>query len=172
MIDWDKVDNFSPHEFPENTSFAKPELFYRLNTLRKLIDRKIFPSPAQGALARMTGSPSSQHYAVDRLSTACDVFCEGTPIQNFFDIIASKLFTGIGLYLDTKGVDGLPWAMTHLDIRHINAPRLLPVIWIAAKVNGENIYYYPQDNPEDWSLLKRDILYRDKIKGKGTSKIA
>jgi len=170
MIDWDKADNFSPYEFPENTSFAEPELFYRLSRLRKLIDRKIFPSPAQGALARMTGSPSSQHYALGRLSTACDIFCEGTPIQNFISLIGSKLFNGIGVYLDTIGIDGLPWVMFHVDTRELNNDS--PVIWIVTKTNNNNNYYYPQDNPESWSLLKHDLLYKDRTKNKGTTTIA
>ena len=169
MINWDKVNYFSPFEFPENTSFAEPQLFYNLGEYRSLIGRKIFPSPARGALARMTGSPSSQHYALGRLSTACDIFCEGTPIQNLISLIGSKLFNGIGIYLDTTGIDGKPWVMFHVDTRVLNDEP--PVLWVVTKTNNKSNYYYPHDNPEYWSLLKHDLLYTDRIKSKGTANI-
>ena len=127
MIDWDNVYKLDRDEFSEDPDkYAEPKLIYSLGKLRRLLGVSVYPSPVHGALARVSGSKTTQHYAVDRLSTACDVFIKGIPFEIFTKIMHSKLFTGIGIYLDTNGVDGLPWIMFHLDIRERN----FPFIWI------------------------------------------
>ena len=163
MIDWLKVKNFDPSEFSENPSFAEPELIYSLNTLRTLTGKAIYPSPVKGALARFNGNVNTQHYAINRLSTACDIFCAGTPIINFITILGSKLFSGIGIYLSTTGIDGKPWVMFHLDIRKNTGK---PIIWFVKKVvtdNGvSNLYCYPHRDLKYWSLFQNDRLYIDR----------
>lgn len=162
-IDWDLIHNFLPHEFPEDPNkYAEPELIYNLDSLRLLYGQKMRPSPASGALARLYGSEYSQHYAVDRLSTAVDWFPEGLPIDMLFTIIVHGKFKGIGIYFDTLGPDGLPWVMFHGDIRTKGANSLKPVIWLVHKVDGKNKYTYIHENPMNWKLLHDERMYTDR----------
>jgi len=170
-IDWSKVEKLSPSEFSENPRYAKPLLIYSLDEARLVMDQKMYPSKAKGALARFIGNTKTQHYAVDRLSTACDVFCEGYPIFNFVTILSTTLFNGIGIYLDTNGNDGLPWVMFHLDIRKRGFDDDSPLIWIVEKVYDPekdkkvNKYRYPQREPKYWKLLQDGRLYENKKRG-------
>ena len=177
-IDWAQILYFAPDEFPENPKHAEPTLIYRLDHTRGYLDKAVYPSPVKGALARFTGSEHSQHYAVDRLSTGVDVFCEGIPIQNFYTILGLKYFNGIGVYLDTNGVDGQPWIMFHLDIRPIGFKIDVPLLWIVIKIKDKitgkvkTKYKYPQLNPEYWSLLRDERLYMARTKSYGkTTKV-
>ena len=169
-IDWAQILYFAPDEFPENPKHADPTLIYRLDHTRRYLAKAVYPSPVKGALARFTGSEHSQHYAVDRLSTGIDVFCEGVPIQNYNTILGLRYFNGIGIYLDTNGVDSQPWIMFHLDIRKVGFMIDVPLIWICNKMDGKNIYHYPQLNPEYWRFLQDERLYvaRTKSYGKTT----
>lgn len=169
-IDWTKVKKLSPSEFSENPKHAEPELIYSLSDTRIAIDQKIYPSPVKGALARFTGRTTTQHYAVNRLSKACDVFCEGPPIQNFTTILSLNKFMGMGIYIDTTGPDGLPWIMFHLDIRTDGFAPNIPLIWIAEKVWSSTErkrvtkYRHPQYKPEYWKLLKNESWYYNRTK--------
>ena len=173
-VNWKEIKYFKAQHFSENPNDADPLIFYNLDFCRKRMNQRIFPSPVKGALARFSGSTKSQHYAVNRQSTACDVFCEGIPIINFLSILHSKLFNGIGIYLDTKGIDGLPWIMFHLDIRK-RAKNKLPLIWIAEKLNIKDKlvtkYRYPQSESKYWSLLRDTRLYTAKYKNGTTPAI-
>ena len=165
MINWDQVHKLEASEFSEDPNkYAEPVLIYSLGKLRKLLGMKMRPSPVKGALARFDGKPTTQHYAVGRLSTASDMFIEGIPFYIYSKILHSGLFTGIGIYLDTKGPDGLPWVMFHLDIRIRN----FPFIWIAKKDYDprkrefRTYYKYPQYDSKFWRLLNDDRFYRNK----------
>lgn len=169
MIDWKTVYKLSAREFSEDPNeHAEPKLIYSLGFLRKLTNEKMFPSPAPGALARMEGRNSSQHFAVGRKSTASDVFCEGIPIANVFSILSSKWFNGVGIYIDTIGPDGLPWIMFHLDLRPIGFDTETPLIWITEKEydfkKGKTVtkYRYPQSDPKYWKLLNNPKFFREK----------
>jgi len=174
MINWDDVYNLSPHEFSEDPDkYADPQLIYNLGVIRKFTQRKIRPSPVEGALARFNGSEKSQHYVGPkdspiRKSTASDIFCEGIPIATYTSILASGLFNGIGIYLDTIGPDGTPWVMFHVDIRKEGFNRNSPLIWIAKKVQNVRThkrvtkYRYPQADNKYWSLLNDRKMFRDK----------
>ncbi len=165
-IQWDYVYRLSSNEFSEDPDkYAEPELIYSLSTLRKLLGVVMLPSPVPGALARDYGSKRSQHYAIDRLSTASDMFIEGSPFEIFSKIIFTKLFTGIGIYLDTNGPDGKPWVMFHLDIRKHDSF----FVWIVEKVNGVDKYRYPYKNPKYWKLLNDERFYSFKKFSPGSS---
>jgi len=168
QVDWTKVRKLSPNEFSENPRHAKPLLIYSLDEARLVMNKPMYPSKVPGALARFTGRSTTQHYATDRLSTACDVFCEGYPIFNFLTILSTTLFNGIGIYLDTNGNDGLPWIMFHLDIRKRGFDDDSPLIWIVEKVYDIeqdkfiNKYSYPQRESKYWKLLQDGRLYENK----------
>ena len=158
MIDWTKVNHFLPKEFPEDPDlYASEEIIYALDKFRRILGKRIFPSKASGALARLTGSPDSQHYALDRESTAVDFFCEGSPIEAFHMMLLSKCFTGIGIYLCTNGNDGLPWVMFHGDVRDTHTT--IPKIWIVERIAGTDRYRYPQRLPQYWELFRDKRLY-------------
>ncbi len=168
MINWNNVYKLSPEEFSEDPNkYADPKLIYSLGKLRELLDMRMFPSPVSGALARQKGSKTSQHYAVNRLSTASDVFIEGIPFAILTKVLFSNLFTGVGIYLDTRGPDGKPWVMFHLDIRK----RYFPFIWIVQKMYDpetgiiSDSYLYPQKHPEYWRLMNNECLYKNRLYG-------
>lgn len=170
MIDWGSVYKLSAGEFADDPdNYAEPELIYSLGKLRKLLGTRMYPSPVKGSLARLDGSPTSQHYAVGRLSTACDVFIEGVPFEIFPKIMHSRLFTGIGIYLETRGADGKPWVMFHLDIRK----RDYPFIWIVVKTYDTKThkrmgkYCYPSYDSNHWRLLNDDRFFKNKQYGIG-----
>jgi len=168
MINWNNVYKLSPGEFSEDPDkYAEPELIYSLGKLRKLVGVRVFPSPVSGALARTYGSKNSQHYAVDRLSTASDVFIEGVPMDILTLILFSGLFRGIGVYLDTTGPDGLPWVMFHIDLRLRKNTH--PLIWIYQKVKTNSgivtMYRYPQSDSQFWSLLNDPRFFKNKMYG-------
>lgn len=172
MINWDYVYKLAPHEFSEDPDkYAEPELMYSLGNLRKLLGTKMRPSPVPGALARLHGKETSQHYAIGRKSTASDEFIEGIPFEIYSKILYSNLFTGIGIYLDTNGVDGMPWIMFHLDIRK----RDYPFIWIVKKMYNTkkqiigDKYYYPEYDPKYWSLLNDKKFFQYKQFGVGST---
>lgn len=174
MIDWNRVYKLSPGEFSEDPNkYAEENLIYYLGRLRKKIKRKMRPSPVSGALARFDEkSSTSMHFCSlshSRKSKASDMFIEGVPFVIFSTILDLRLFNGIGIYLDTKGPDGLPWIMFHLDLRKRN--KNLPTIWIVEKVyDFENhklidTYRYPQADTKYWSLLNDQQFYKDKKYG-------
>lgn len=173
-INWNDIKNFSSTEFPEDPNkYANPELIYVLQDLRVLYNMKIYPSPVSGALARFTGSITSQHYVGSkteptRLSTGIDVFPEGVPFAFLCTVLKIPTILGIGIYIDTNGPDGKPWVMFHLDIRRKGFTKDIPLIWVAKKINEGNQvktkYYYPQTTVSKWAYLTAPIFYKLKIK--------
>lgn len=176
-IDWTLVSNFKPNEFPENPDlYAEPNLIYTLQDLRSIsAGNRIYPSPVNGALARFDGSKTSQHYVGPkdnpvRKSTAIDFFMEGIPIENMTMITSHPKIGGIGVYLDGIGVDGKHWVRFHIDIRDKGFINYVPTFWIVEKKfdnyqkKSVDKYYYPQNTKQHWELLKKDVLYRDRIK--------
>lgn len=146
-IDWSKVLDFHPHEFrPNELHRLDPEVVYRLQRLRHIIGRRIYPSPAEGAIARFDdGAKYSQHYAVGRMSTAIDVFCEGDPLDNFIAAVGSRLFNGIGIYPYTV-FRNRNWVMLHLDTRLGG-----PVYWARDSL----MQYHNSGERMFWSVLRR-----------------
>ena len=163
-IYWNDISFFTPGEFTHDPSiYAKPQLIYTLDQFRLRLGEKIYPSPAEGAFVRFNGSENSQHYVGQekspiRKSTAIDIFPEGIPINVFLGLMNLFFVKGIGIYLDTTGIDGKPWIMFHMDIRE-KGFKSYPLIWFCVKENGKNSYYYPQNNSEYWSFLKDERMY-------------
>jgi hypothetical protein len=176
-INWKDIVYFDADDFSEDpNSYCETEMIYRLDYFRMKYEQKIWPSPVSGATARFDGSKTSQHYVditKNIYSKALDVFPEGYPIDVYNHALSLRLFNGIGIYLDTKGPDGLPWVMFHFDMRNVGYKYGVPIIWIVEKVFDSitqktiNKYRYPQQpqNSHYWSLLKDDRLYKFKEKG-------
>jgi hypothetical protein len=102
---------------------------------------------------------------VVRKSTAIDVFPEGTPVLFYSHLLRHKQINGIGIYLDTNGVDGKPWVMFHFDIRPVGLPNM-PLVWIVKKISGKQKYFYPHKDKSLWNLLNDEkfFAYRQKNK--------
>jgi len=173
-MNWDNVNYFTPKEFYNSADLMHPTIIHNLDLSREYLKERIFPSPTEGALARFGLGKGSQHFVgidpdhIVRQSTAADVFIEGIPFLNYNAIVNSMLFSGIGIYLDTHGPDGLPWVMFHLDIRK-NYTTINPLVWIAIrelnqKGNSITTYHYPQNNSDLWKLLQRNIFFAAKEK--------
>jgi hypothetical protein len=112
-------------------------LILALQSIRTTYGIPITPSPLQDAWSRTTGSKTSRHYAVGRLSDAGDVFPEREKILDLWlQVQELDYIGGIGLYVDTKGPDGKPWPMMHIDLR----PNRL--LWTSDVVYKERKYYY------------------------------
>ena len=165
-VDWNKIKNFKKSDFPEDPDqLAESDLIYTLQELREFLKSPIYPSPAKGALARLSGSIRSQHYAVNRKSTAIDVFIEGIPIDILVHILSFHKFNGIGFYPLTTGPNGKQWPMFHLDLRPVGFNERMPLIWIRDKVYDiptksiTSNYFYPQRNIEKWNLFDDKKFY-------------
>ncbi len=171
-IDWGLVPNFSPKEFAEDPNkFSDPKIIYLLQEARNRYQKRIFPSPVKGTVARFGGSPDSQHYVgpspenITRYSTALDIFPEGIPFEFYTILLGIQGIGGIGVYLHTKGPDGKPWVMFHKDLRDIAIGRKFPLIWICVKIwdiktkEEKNVYRYPQFEPVYWKLLSSPQMF-------------
>lgn len=163
-IYWNDISFFTPEEFTHDPSiYADPQLIYTLDKLRLRLGEKIYPSPVDGAFVRFDGSETSQHYvgpeeAIIRKTTAIDFFPEGIPVHTYTCLVSQFFVRGIGIYLDTVGIDGNPWVMFHMDIRE-KGYKGSPLIWFCEKKEGKNKYYYPQVNEADWKFLQDGRLY-------------
>lgn len=168
-IDWNKVRWFKKADFVDDTDLVDSTFMYKVDRARSILDKRMFPSPVHGSFARRYGSKTSRHYAKGRLSDAFDNFCEGIPFENYTKLLNSRLFNGLGIYLDTCGCDGLPWIMFHFDTRPGGFNSKEPLIWIAKKVRTKHKvttkYYYPQNNPQYWKLLNDRRFYSPKKYG-------
>jgi hypothetical protein len=164
-INWKEIKNFHPSEFSEDPDqFADPMLIKILQGIRKAWGKPIYPSPAKGALARFDEKSSkSQHYAVNRKSTAGDIFPEGIPIDFLHLLFCIPALNGIGIYRDTIGPDGTAWPMFHIDIRPTGLNKFQPIFWIMIKnVFGDTIYNYPFKDPQMLTLLMDKRFYIEK----------
>lgn len=130
-----------------------------LQAIRNAGGFPIYPGPSQNNWGRTYGSKGSEHYAVGRLSTAGDVFPEKGKALRFW-ILAQGFeeIGGIGLYLDTKGIDGRPWIMAHYDLRVDRQPHRL--LWVRDETGN---YWYESHNPiQFWKgmqkIIARDVL--------------
>lgn len=141
-IDFNNIEYFAPYEFVDNLNHVEPQVIYNLDKWRDMSDDYYYPSPVFGSMVRYNDK-SSMHYSnkKDILSKAIDGFSEGDLVNKFFLAMTSKLWNGIGVYLDTE-YDNKFWPMFHFDIRELgygfNKETIL--IWIRKK--GK--YYYPQ----------------------------
>lgn len=175
-MNWSKIKHFSKAEFNCDTELLNPFALQALDKLRELYGKPIYPSPVKGAVVRFGGNPKSQHYVgedknhIIRHSKAIDIFPTGVPIEFLTYVLNSGLFSGIGMYLDTTGIDGKPWVMFHLDIRNKGFKPGVSLVWIAIKKlsqkthNLKTLYHYPQINSSFWRFLKNEQMYQNRVK--------
>jgi hypothetical protein len=141
-MDWSKINYFTPKEFLQGSlKYLDPKLIVELDSFRHALGQRVHPSPAFGGLYRLDGSVTSRHYAVNRLSDAADIFPEGDVLKAF-QVAKEGPWGGIGIYLDTRGPNGKPWPMLHLDLRPGTR-----ILWARIKEdkNGKLVerYIYP-----------------------------
>src|SRR6056297_816453 len=138
--------------FPEldaiDLSLTDARTVITLQAMRSQGGFSIWPGLKQANWGRIYGSETSEHYAVGRLATACDVFPAKGKVIRFWSLCQEQAEVGgMGLYLDTKGPDGSPWMMTHFDLRQ--KPRLM---WVR---NGGEYWYDVSDPVKFWSLIRQ-----------------
>ena len=123
-MDYPSFPEFKKYNIPLDRVDAA--LIIVLQRLRTVSGVPIYPSPLPDAWARMSGSATSRHYAVDRLSDAGDMFPErGRFMELFFRAQQMPEIGGIGVYADTTGPDGKPWPMLHIDLRPVDRCRTI-----------------------------------------------
>lgn len=110
--------------FPEFKKFGidlnrvEPALIEALIDIRTMSGIPITPSPVIAGWYRNDGSKTSRHYAVGRKSDAGDIFpTRSRALDLWLVILSHPRINGIGLYTDTKGIDGKPQIMIHIDTR-------------------------------------------------------
>lgn len=135
-MSWSKyagIVRFQPDEFPEDPERCADIFFLRqLDAFAVELGSAVYPSPVPGGLARFDGSKTSRHYAVNRLSDACDIFCNCSISKSW--TTALQFFGGVGVYFDTHYRGG-PWPMLHVDMR----PKAL--VWY----RDDGKYHYPSE---------------------------
>ena len=156
MINGVDMPKFSPGEFSEDPNkFAHPELLRKAQQFRTILRAKIFPSKAEGALARTSGNKTSWHFVDDvKLSMAWDIFCNTHIFKAWTVALSCGLWKGLGVYFDTHGNNGKPWPMLHLDLR----PK--PLIWY--RDDGE--YFYPHTSKTFFYDLQTLLMLHGKGK--------
>lgn len=134
----DQMKAFSRNEFTqkslENTS---AELFEVLHELRLEWMEPIHPSRNPDGWARFSGSVTTRHYAINRLSDAGDIFPVGNVIAFWQLCLRHPKIGGIGIYFDTKIGILQPGPMIHIDLR----PRKL--LW--SRIKGKYHYFSNKD---------------------------
>ncbi|WP_028302630.1 hypothetical protein [Oceanospirillum beijerinckii] len=150
QMDWKDINWFSPDEFPEGVlEHVEAELVLSLEGYRDLLGYPVIPSPLPGGWFRKDGSPTSRHYAFNRLSDGGGVFPQCDIRHAFLVAMSCVWWGGIGVYLDTTGPSGKPEPMLHLDLR-INLPK---TVWM----RYEGRYIYPvrstAERNEFWQRL-------------------
>jgi len=155
-IDWNKIRYFDPTKdnFSEDPNEADPALIYAIDEFRHILGRSVYPSPVKGALARMTGSVNSRHYAVGRKTDAIDVFPSGDIKLAWLVAVTSGLFGGVGLYPFTHFKDK-PWPMLHLDMRPFErdgGKDNHTLLWLR---DDSDSYWFPQR-----SERHRDVFFK------------
>ena len=145
--------------FPEfarygiDLSLTHADVVLTLQAIRTAGGFAVYPGPHQSNWGRSYGSETSRHYAIDRLSDAGDVFPARGHALDFWLIAQEFLKVGaLGLYLDTRGIDGQPWVMVHFDLREYDRR----VMWIR---DGDYVYLH-NDPKAFWARLSR-VAERD-----------
>ena len=135
--------NFSIKEIPQHVSpYMSRLILSRIQIYRNLLECPFNISMAHGALIRFDGSKTSEHYVIktttgqiEKLSRAIDGFPDCDIFKAWTITLSSGMFTGVGVYFDTRNNHGVPQPMLHLDLRST------PLIWY--RNGGE--YFYPHN---------------------------
>jgi hypothetical protein len=144
--------------FPEFARFGidlskvDAELILELQQLRRTCSKPLTPSPDPGAWYRTSGSTTSQHYAVNRLSTAGDFFPNrGDAFHVWLTALSLPKIKGLGIYANVNGLDGTRQLMLHIDIRK----SIDTIMWL---VTAQNKYISYQQDSVAFRLALLDIF--------------
>lgn len=142
---WFDISEFKNCPHPE---LIDPRLIRSLDELRDRTGIPLHPSRHPMGWTRTTGSKTSRHYAVGRLSDAGDLF----PAHSAVDVILAAhrmpAFGGFGLYLDTKISELQPGPMIHLDLRP--GPERY---WVRIE-SGDYVYHHKEPS-QFWFAIER-----------------
>lgn len=131
--------DFSFREFSEDPFYADVRLLKSLQEYRTLLDEKIRPSMAFGALARFSGPKTSTHF-VDlnnmKFSTAIDIFPDCDIFKAWTVALRCGLWGGVGVYFSTTNNSMVKAPMLHLDLRTDH------LLWFRI---GKHTYQYQDD---------------------------
>lgn len=145
MASTENLRYFQNHEFPSGAlAHMSPYFLHVMDAWRHSLGRgnTVKLNPRQDAWIRLTGSKSSRHYCIGRLSDAGDVFPNCNHRLAWLKACKMPEIGGIGIYYDVK-LDGRPKVMLHLDTRPER------VLW--ARVNGN--YIYPERSEAEAKLF-------------------
>jgi len=148
LLNFNELEHFDADEFPDGVlDHIEAELVLNLEGFRDILKHPVIPSPLPGGWFRKDGSPTSRHYAFNRLSDGGDVFPQCDIRHAFMVAMGCRFWGGIGIYLDTTGPSGKPEPMLHLDCRDKRT------VWM--RNNGD--YIYPMRSADErrqfWELL-------------------
>lgn len=138
------MNNFTEEEFPPYIAkYISRLILSRVQIYRDVLKHPFSISKASGALVRFEGRETSEHFVkVDhdsgkilKYSRAVDGFPGCNIFKAWTTALSCGLFSGVGVYFDTRNNHGLPQPMLHLDLRSN------PLIWY----RHEGKYFYPKD---------------------------
>lgn len=144
--------NFTKKEIPEDIAVYMDKIILRdIQKYRDILGCPFSISLANGALIRFDGRQASEHHVIlspftgnpIKLSRAIDGFPHCNIFEAWTKALSSNIFSGIGVYFDTKNNHGIAQPMLHLDLRPF------PLTWYRDK--GE--YFYPHKNKDFYASL-------------------
>jgi len=157
-----ELDPQAYHSFPEFADYGLPlelisaSLLVTLQTVRTRTGIPIIPSPLPAGWARTSGSVTSRHYAVGRLSDAADVFpVKGRCLELWLRLLETSNIGAVGIYADTSGPDGTPWPLIHFDLRETRQK----VLW----ARDGDYFYFPQARIDFWRVIDEIIKFEEGV---------
>jgi len=152
-----EIEFFKEDEFPKyELDRASVGIIKALDAIRKFAGHSIYPSPVSGALSRIEGSLTSRHYAVGRDSDAIDFITQkDANLLRLLTILQGcKLFGGIGVYFDTRGLEQSHDVMFHVDLRPVEVGSSLSALWY----RNRSGYHYPFKQPMKFAQLYSNLI--------------
>lgn len=140
LVNWKNVEYFKELKNRPDILGVNPDLIYKLDTFRDILNKSIIVSPVDGAIVAKDGhSPNSFHYKGE----AIDVFPKCNPFLVLGALLRYNPFGGIGFYFDTY-LGNTKTMMCHFDIRKTDQI----IIWF----RSNKVYYYLSsfENKEDF----------------------
>jgi len=134
--------NFTHKEIPPYIAkYMSPKILSCIQWYREILGCPFNISLANGALTRFDGRKTSEHYVIvnqksgeiEKPSRAIDGFPDCNVFEAWGKALSCNIFSGVGVYFDTKNNQGEPQHMLHLDLRE------KPLIWY--RDGGK--YFYP-----------------------------
>ena len=144
-------DMVSPPAALSMLPYLEDEVVFALEALREKLGKPLLISRDAGAIAR-TWSPDSQHYCVERLSHACDLWVPQSTLQEVYAAAQGVPAIGaFGAYPQWGTYPGV-----HVDTRPRKPDGDL-AIWMAWFVGIEQVY-----GALDWKRVDKMISQRKK----------